>query len=236
VTESAGSIRAMNRERITEAILAAAREQIAADGASGLSLRAIARELKMASSAVYRYFPSRDDLLTQLIIDSYNSLGAAAEEAHGQVAHDDVATRFRAIVGSVRRWALHNRHEYFLIYGTPVPGYRAPQDTVGPATRVSVLLLGLLVDVAAQRQESAPPLPEPVGLRLAIEPIAQFAPPQIPQDLLVVGVGVLSSLLGAVSAELGGQLHNVITETTASRDVFFDALVEHWLSGLGVSH
>ncbi|MEI8082026.1 MAG: TetR/AcrR family transcriptional regulator, partial [Actinomycetes bacterium] len=149
-TESAGSIRAMNRERITEAILDGAREQIASNGASGLSLRAIARELGMASSAVYRYFPSRDDLLTQLIIDAYDSLGAAAERAHEAVADHDVATRFRAVIGSVREWALANQHEYFLIYGTPVPGYRAPEDTVGPATRVPILLLGLLVDIAGQ--------------------------------------------------------------------------------------
>ncbi|MFF2810274.1 TetR/AcrR family transcriptional regulator [Streptomyces sp. NPDC058000] len=73
------------RSEITEAIKDEARKQLAAEGAAKLSLRAVARALGMASSALYRYFPSRDDLLTALIVDAYNALGAAAE--HARDAH-----------------------------------------------------------------------------------------------------------------------------------------------------
>src|SRR3954471_6047773 len=69
------------RAELTAEITDLARGQLATVGAAGLSLRAVARELGMASSAMYRYFPSRDDLLTRLIIDGYDALGAAAEEA-----------------------------------------------------------------------------------------------------------------------------------------------------------
>ena len=78
---TAAGTRARVRAALTREIVDAARRHLAVDGAAGLSLRAVARELGMASSAVYRYFPSRDDLLTALIVDAYDALGAAAEEA-----------------------------------------------------------------------------------------------------------------------------------------------------------
>src|SRR5262245_12137063 len=63
------------RAEITNEIKDLARRQLGTTGAAGLSLRAVARELGMVSSAVYRYFPSRDHLLTALVIDAYNSVG-----------------------------------------------------------------------------------------------------------------------------------------------------------------
>src|SRR5829696_3238076 len=96
-------------------IKAVARRHLAADGAN-LSLRAVARDLGMASSAVYRYFASRDDLLTALIIDAYDALGAAAEKAEAAVDRDDLPGRWLATCHGVRDWALANPHEYALIY------------------------------------------------------------------------------------------------------------------------
>ena len=100
----------------------------------------------MASSAIYRYFPSRDALLTRLIIDAYDALGAAVEDAEAAVDRTDVLGRFRAIGHAVRSWARANPHEYALIYGSPVPGYAAPTDTIDPATRVTTVLLRLLAE------------------------------------------------------------------------------------------
>ena len=143
--ERAGSSRSVPRtarERaraeITGEILDAARGYLATDGAPALSLRAIARDLGMASSALYRYFKSRDELLTRLIIDAYDSLGAAAEVREATIDRNDLAGRFTAICDAVRAWALAHPNEYALIYGSPVPGYVAPADTVPPATRVTV--------------------------------------------------------------------------------------------------
>src|ERR1700743_118342 len=69
------------RVELTREIKEEARRQLAEAGAGGLSLRAVARELGMVSSALYRYSPSRDELLTALIIDAYDAIGAAAERA-----------------------------------------------------------------------------------------------------------------------------------------------------------
>ena len=148
-----GSVPRTARERaraeITAEILDAARGYLATDGAPALSLRAIARDLGMASSALYRYFKSRDELLTRLIIDAYDALGAAAEVAEATIDRNDLAGRFATTCSAVRAWALAHPNEYALIYGSPVPGYAAPADTVRPASRVTRLLLRIIVEAAA---------------------------------------------------------------------------------------
>ncbi|WP_036964133.1 helix-turn-helix domain-containing protein, partial [Promicromonospora kroppenstedtii] len=82
----ARTARALARETITREILDSARARLTTDGAAALSLRAVARDVEMVSSAVYRYFPSRDALLTALLVESYDELGAAAEAADAAVA------------------------------------------------------------------------------------------------------------------------------------------------------
>ncbi|MGH3408691.1 MAG: TetR/AcrR family transcriptional regulator, partial [Streptosporangiaceae bacterium] len=154
------------RAQLTREIKEEARRQVAAGGAQQLSLRAVARELGMVSSALYRYYPSRDELLTALIIDAYDSLGAAAEaavtdsavadsavadsavadSAVADAARSSVRERWRACCRAVRDWARARPHEYALIYGSPVPGYEAPPQTVAPAARVPVALGGLLAE------------------------------------------------------------------------------------------
>src|SRR5580704_5447298 len=109
------------RAEITGEIKAVARRQVAELGSAALSLRAVAREVGMVSSAVYRYFPSRDDLLTALIVDAYNAVGEAAEVAEHSSRDRGVVGRWLNVCQAVRAWALANAHEYALIYGSPVP-------------------------------------------------------------------------------------------------------------------
>src|SRR5689334_538492 len=97
-------------------------EQIATAGASALSLNAIAKQMGMSGPALYRYFAGRDELITELITDAYRSLGDTFRAA--AVASADVTTLAHALRG----WALDDPHRYFLVYGTPVPGYHAPDD------------------------------------------------------------------------------------------------------------
>src|SRR5215470_9227101 len=113
----AASIRARVRAEMISEIKAVARRHLEVDGAN-LSLRAVARDLGMVSSALYRYFPSRDDLLTALILDAYNSLGEAVERAEAAVERGDLVGRWLAACRAVRAWALATPHEYALIYGS----------------------------------------------------------------------------------------------------------------------
>jgi AcrR family transcriptional regulator len=207
---SAASIRARVRAEMTDEIKTVARRHLATDGAD-LSLRAVARDLGMASSAVYRYFASRDELLTALIIDAYDALGAAAESA---VTTGPFADRFLAAGHAVREWALRNPHEWALIYGSPVPGYRAPADTVGSAVRVILVIAGIVADAfAAGEVGSGPPVLGALSDELSR--IAAEVEIPVPPQVVARGLTGWIQLCGAVSAELFGQLNNTIDERRA---------------------
>jgi AcrR family transcriptional regulator len=208
---SAPSIRARVRAEMTEEIKSIARRHLASDGAN-LSLRAVARDLGVVSSAIYRYFASRDDLLTALIVDAYNSLGDAAEFADVSVPHEDLLGRWLAITHAIRDWALARPYEYALIYGSPVPGYQAPPDTIGPASRSTFALAGLLrdgVELGAFRPDGEP-LPD--GVQHDLGQLRAQAFPAVPESLMARGMGAWVLVFGAVSFELFGQFNNVIED------------------------
>ena len=200
------------RAELTREIKEEARRQLAASGAQGLSLRSVARELGMVSSALYRYFRSRDELLTALIIDAYEALGAAAETASSALPAADIRGRWRAACTAIRDWALAHPHEYALIYGSPVAGYRAPQATVGPASRVPLAFVGVLAAAAASGEIAAPAAggaePLPVDGELAAQAAsitAVLAVPAAPPDAIVRAVLAWTQLFGMISFELFGQ-------------------------------
>ena len=223
------------RTEITREILDAARGYLATDGASALSLRAIARDLGMASSALYRYFDSRDALLTRLIIDAYDSLGAAAEASESVVDRADLTGRFTAICQAVRAWALAHPNEYALIYGSPVPGYVAPADTVAPASRVTTLLMWILIDATTVGRIPASDTQAPEDAAAALAPIRSYLPPGVPAPLIQRGLMTWTGLFGVVSFELYGQLHQVVGEPPADRDAFFAECIRRWLAFMDLS-
>lgn len=127
-----GETRVAARARVTADILAAARREIAERGGGGLSMRAIARSVGLVSSAIYRYFPTREALLTAMIVESYTNLDAALARA------DQGCDRAWVGLGqALREWALASPQEFQLIYGTPVPGYFAPAETIPAAAAVA---------------------------------------------------------------------------------------------------
>ena len=163
--------------------------QLASGGASALSLRAVAREMGMASSALFRYFRNRDALLTALIIDSYSSFAQAVETAEARVHQKTIQDRWSAICHGVRNWAIAHPHEYALIFGSPIPGYAAPTGTVAPASRVPLLLGDLLVDLMSERSYDGAAHAEPsVAVARAIDPVRSMMPGDVPSDLMVRGL------------------------------------------------
>lgn len=215
-------IRERARAEHTAEIVRLARVQTEQHGAVNLSLRAIARELGMASSAIYRYFASRDELLTRLIIDSYERLGAAVEAADALVERDDLRGRWRAEARAIRHWAFENRSEYALLFGTPVPGYAAPQDTIGPASRYTIVLMQLLVDIEAAGHHVDGEVSDALNHDFAHLRASLPAPAN--DALLMHGMSAWAGLMGAVSLEMFGHLHNVVDTPGA----LFEAVVEHY--------
>jgi AcrR family transcriptional regulator len=247
----AGSIRARVRAEMIGEIKAIARRHLETDGAN-LSLRAVARDMGMVSSALYRYFASRDDLLTALILDAYNALGEAAEAADAAVTdRSQLRARWLATARGIRGWALRTPAEYALLFGTPVPGYAAPADTITAAARTPVVLIQILADGFASGALTArsalrlgapasgpsmlaaagqPGRPQAAGIaerltgavRADLGRARAGIAPELPDELMLAGITAWVQLFGMVSFELSGQFNNVIE----ARAEFFDLQME----------
>ncbi|MGW5126455.1 TetR/AcrR family transcriptional regulator [Streptomyces sp. NPDC004069] len=225
---TAQGARARARTEITAAIKDEARRQLAAEGAARLSLRAVARALGMVSSALYRYFPSRDDLLTALIIDAYDSVGEAAEAANADASGAEPLARWTAVCEAVRAWALAHPHEYALIYGSPVPGYTAPMTTVPAAARVGLVLIGIVRDAHERYGLTVPPLAAEV--RGEAERITADLAPGLPPEAGAALVAAWAQLFGLVGFELFGQFNRLVED----REPFFRHTVVQLAHGIGL--
>ncbi|MEV0288949.1 MULTISPECIES: TetR/AcrR family transcriptional regulator [unclassified Kribbella] len=213
---SAPSVRARVRSEMSQEIKAVARRHLATDGAN-LSLRAVARDLDIVASALYRYFPSRDALLTALIIDAYEALAAAATEAESAVPRDDLRARWLAVCRAVRAWALANPAEYGLIYGAPVPDYAAPQDTVEPASKVILLLVGIVTD-GLGRLNSIKASPLTMPLRADLRRLIDERQGELLEERLDRVLVAWTHLFGVLNFEVFGRLDDMIE----ARAEYFD--------------
>ena len=215
-----------SRDRIESRIIELGRRHLETDGAAGLSVRAIARDLGMVSSAVYRYVSSRDELLTLLLVDAYTELADAVDAA---VAASGVGWRdqVRAIGRAMRAWALAQPACWALLYGSPVPGYRAPAErTVGPGTRVIGTLFGAVdAGIAAGAVRSAEvSVSQPLSADFArLRDEFRFSG----DDAALAKCLVLwTGLVGAVSVEVFGQYGpDTLSDPAAVFELQLDVLV-----------
>ncbi|MHA7987091.1 TetR/AcrR family transcriptional regulator [Rathayibacter sp. CAU 1779] len=213
-----------------EQVLDAAAATLEHSGAETVSLRAIARELGVVSSAIYRHYPSRDALLTDLIVQAHTELGEWVSDAEHDIGRERLGERFAVIVRSAREWAKQHPHRYALIYGAPVPGYSVPPSTLQPASIIGRLLARLLQDAAAAGcrppQDPARDVLAPSFVRLGDE--LGFPPALRPS--LVAGVQVWSQLFGHISFELFGHYVGVIDDV----DAYTEALIVLMAARLGL--
>ncbi|MCP5030480.1 MAG: TetR/AcrR family transcriptional regulator [Actinomycetia bacterium] len=225
-TSAPRTARQRARTEITAEILATARRQVAEVGPGQLSLRAVARELGMASSALYRYFPDRDALLTQLIIVAYDELGDACD-AGLEAARSDPLCQWRALANSARAWARSNPQMYALIYGTPVPGYAAPHDTVDPATRV----FRQLGTICVALDQAGVPVPDQVAIpkHLAeqISRLLDSEEVELNHQRFMAATSAWALLFGMVSFEVFGRYTNMFDDV--------DALFTHQVDRVAIS-
>src|SRR5215469_15210821 len=230
----ARSIRARVRAEMMAEIKTVARTHLATDGAN-LSLRAVARDMGMVSSALYRYYASRDDLLTALIIDAYNDLGEAVEVADATITdRGELRARWMAATRAVRGWALANPAEYALLYGSPVPGYAAPADTIVAAARTPVVLARILADGFRSGKLTKPgyrrSTPPSDAVRADMVRARGDIAPDLPDELMLAGLSAWIQLFGAVSLELFGQFNNVID----ARAEFFHEQMQLMVACMGL--
>lgn len=221
--------RAETMQRIVEA----ARAELRTSGPDGLSLRAIAREVGLVSSAVYRYVASRDELLTELIVADYEALGAAVTA--GVAGRASPGRRFVRGCAAAREWAVRNPQDHALLFGTPVPGYLAPERTIAAAAIAPVALVSTVQDAwrAGTLAVDESPLRRALQAQATRTASDLGLDDALPPQTVVAFVQAWIQVLGLIGLERSGYLANTFdpadelaaaTFTRAARDVGFTDL------------
>lgn len=246
----APTARALARQTVTADILAAARTRLTEEGPAALSLRAVARDVGMVSSAVYRYFPSRDDLLTALLITDYDELGAAVEAA-GAGAGPAPGARWVAMCRAIRDWSIAHPGDFALLFGSPVPGYAAPRETVVPASRTTLALVRVVADAVGSGTSGASDSSVTSTPGVAGRPGSPTAPTAapgvagpavadgvatlrsfgitLPDEVLVRTLMAWTTVFGTISFELFGHFVGSVSDPAA----YFDQVIVRLADDLG---
>lgn len=219
--------RALARIQTEERIEELAFSHLDEGGVEAVNLRAVARDLGISPSALYRYIPDRDGLLTALIVASYTQLADAVESELSTLAGGTTAIdRCRVLAIGMRRWALTYPQRWALIYGSPITDFHAPAEATNAAgTRVIALLGELLQDarprgVAEARSEV---------FAEDLQAIGQEEVPGLSPDVVELGMALWVVIVGLISAEVFGHFGH---GTLRDPEEFFLRSVDRALRGL----
>ncbi|MDA8319004.1 MAG: TetR/AcrR family transcriptional regulator [Actinomycetota bacterium] len=234
MTVSPATRRSRQREATVAEIKALARRQLATHGAGGVNLRAIAREMGTTSSALFRYFPSYNDLISVLLADAYHALADALVAARDGCPAGDHAARWIALCAAYRQWSLDHPAEFALTHGTPVPGYQAPPQATGPGARRAIET-ALGVYAAAVQAGAADPSRSAIPADLQTGPLwagilADQAPACAPRIAGII-LTAWASVIGYLSAEIFGSLTQLVADT----DQLYTAHIQTVMLGMGFS-
>jgi AcrR family transcriptional regulator len=160
--------RAIRHEQTRQEIKQIARQQMVQQGTASLSLRGIAASMGMSAPSLYNYYANRDDLVTDLLVDSYSNLAEALEQASASCQTLDVIGCLLTTLLAHRQWAVDHPHEFALIAGSPIPGYVAPVEQTLPLGRRSMKVLLDLVQRAWDEQRLHPQSGSPAQSELNV--------------------------------------------------------------------
>jgi AcrR family transcriptional regulator len=198
---------------LQEVIKDTAWKQIAEFGAPALSLRAIARNLKITAPAIYNYFPSRDDLVTALIVDAFTSLGDSQRASIAKIPESDLGTHLSTLGLAYRQWAVTYPQRYQLIFGTPIPGYEAPADITLPAAAWALVpLIGALQALHATNKLRVDEFPKLSSkLKSMLEAWRKFES-KSDIEVLYLSLIIWSRVHGLVTLEIGNQMPSFFSD------------------------
>lgn len=221
-------------DSIREEIKAIARQHMATEGTAAISLRAIARDMEMTAPALYRYFSSRDDLITALIVDAFTALADALVDTEAAHRQTDPITRLTEVLLAYRRWALEHPTDFQLIYGNPIPGYAAPSEvTVPQVQRGFSVIMGVMDEAVRTGLLRLPPeahhLPQAVEAHFHTM-IAEGGYPIAP-GLFYLGIALWTRMHGILMLEL----YHHLGPTVGDVDAFYGHEIAHFLSRITAS-
>ncbi|WP_100470706.1 TetR/AcrR family transcriptional regulator [Mycobacteroides abscessus] len=206
--------RARLRQQTLDEIKSLARQQLAASGTGGLSLRGISRQMGMAPAALFRYFDTQSALITALCIDAFHELADAMAQAKLNAGADSQLS-VRAVGAAYRAWALSHPGDFALVAGTPIPDYHAEPSDTGPAAVRPILIFGAAYLDAVGTGAAGPAVTElgpvaasPLLLELAHESTADPV-------ITAVVLNAWSSLTGFLTSEIFGSLGQLVMDVDA---------------------
>lgn len=217
-------------------IKAAARHLMQLEGTAGISIRGIGRQMEITAPALYHYYASRDTLLTDLIVDAFNALADALEKAQDDSAGLPPAGQLMSVLLAYRTWALAHPIDFQLIYGNPIPGYEAPDETTVPATTRSFLVIGELI-ASALETTSRTPRPEYTRIPEELEGFIQAMCDQLvesgahlaPLACYLTAVG-WPRIHGVIMLELFNHIQPVVGDV----NTFYRIQIEDMLRAMGL--
>jgi len=232
---STTSLRQRFRADVQAQIIAAAHAQMISEGAEAISLRAIARQLGMAPSAVHGYFASRDDLLTALMIRQFNALGQVLDAAEQGVRNrSDYRARVTALFLAERQFALSEPPTWSLLFGGPVPGYSEPAEVCDTAQHFVRLIVTIIEDATSAGIVFKQPASawEPAPAALTDQPVGDAAALMsvMPAWQVATGLAAYSWMVGAITAEL----RQMFAYFVSDYDAQYRAGVAHWVDAIGM--
>jgi len=220
-------------EQTAQEIKDIARGLLEEKGTAGLSLRAIAREMGMSAPAIYTYFPSMDDLITALIVDAFNDYADTLEAASSACETQGLVPQLMAVTLAYREWAVTNRTQFQLIYGSPIPGYDAPREVTLPAVlRTGNVFIELVKQLEAAGEMPAPDTSAVIPPTVAhhLQEAAGPDAPEVEVHRLYMIYGIWVILHGMVTLEVFNHLQGTVGDTAA----FYEAQVRHHYRALGL--
>lgn len=245
--------REASRAATLAAIKSAALRQVEEQGAPALSVRGVARAVGLSPAGMYRYYDSRDALLTDLLVDAYSDLADTVSAAAGLtnpvgpgtqpastadvLAEDpgvpDPAGALLGAIQAYRTWAVANPSRFLLVFGTPVPGYTAPADgpTVAANRRMgrAFFTLGALAwrdcgqAAGAMSGPERPATPQEGELLDQLRSLA----PDLPAAAVPRMLAGWALWHGLVTLEITGQLHWAYPDSAA----YFTETMSAWVDG-----
>lgn len=212
------------RERLRTATIAEikrlARELLVSGGPQAISLRAIAREMGMTPSGLYRYYPSLNALVDELCGDLFDELHQAVEAAGDAAGNDDPTRRMGYMARAFRRWALDHPVEFGLMLGPPPSGVTtmwADRDQPHASTmRFGSAFLNEFAEMWRRRMVVAPP--DDVlerDLRPHLGRYMQRRGDDLPLGVVFTFLTAWTRLYGLVAMEVFGHMRWALAEAEA---------------------
>jgi AcrR family transcriptional regulator len=209
------------RRETVEEIKAAAREHLTLASSSQFSLRAVARDVGLTPSAIYRYFGSQQELVGAVAKDAYESVTLVFREVAAETEGQDAGARLRALGRAYRRWGHAHKAEFNLIFGSDVSDLADGPGAVAPETLVDFFATPLAMYIeGVARGEVSSRLPDtgpnPLSDRsLAFLVSAGLYVEDHDLNLLVTG---WAAIHGFVALELFGHLARFFDDADAAFD------------------